>query len=456
MTDRPSTIRTTQALVPAQLGGPVTPPDPCTTRPFVRTGRDFAGRDNAGSERDRPISTSAWTNPASASACTVSLLSTYPPTQCGLATFAAATRAALLLSRPSWSLPVIRATGSPSTPIVSSPDIAADWRPSDARSLRHVSRRINDSDCLVLQHEYGIYGGNDGNEVLDLLDNTSVPVIAVLHTVLSRPSLGQRRIIAELGRRAACLVVMSDAARDCLLRHYPVPASRVLVIPHGAHPVPYEMPLRKDRRPVLLTWGLVGPGKGLERAIDAVARLHRAGVEIDYRIVGETHPKVREREGEQYRDSLIARASANGVRDAVSFDASYRSVADLVPLIADADLVVVPYDSREQVTSGVLAEALAAGKAIVATAFPHAVEALGSGAGIVVGHDDPVAMADAIGSLLTDPTRIQHMSRVALREGRRMLWPAVGESLATLVESVVGAAATVLDLTANGDRVEAS
>lgn len=435
----------------------MTPSDHRTTRPLTLTGRE-----SAGTERDRLTRTPAWSKPAGEHARTVSLLSTYPPTQCGLATFAAATRNALLQARPSWTLPIIRVNGSPApqqleTPDVqAAPEVAATWRPDDARSLADVTRRINAGDCLVLQHEYGIYGGDDGSEILDLLASVRVPVIAVLHTVLTRPSLGQRRIIAELGKRAACLVVMSDAARDRLLRHYPVPAARVLVIPHGAHAVPYETPLVKERRPVLLTWGLVGPGKGLERAIDAVARLRVDGIEVDYQMVGETHPKVREREGERYRESLIERAKVGGIPDSVFFDASYRSVADLVPVIADADLVIVPYDSREQVTSGVLAEALAAGKAIVATAFPHAVEVLGSGAGIVVGHDDPVGMAGAIGGLLTDASRLQHMSRIALREGRRMLWPAVGESLATLVESVVGAAVKVLDLTSVDDRVEAS
>ena len=142
--------------------------------------------------------------------------------------------------------------------------------------------------------------------------------------------------------------------------------------------------------------------------------------------------------------------------DLVTFDDSYRPVASLISVIADADLVVIPYDSREQVTSGVLVEALAAGKVVVATAFPHASEALRSGAGVVVAHDHPSAMAAAMESLLSDTDRLQRMSRIALREGARMLWPAVGESLATVIESVLSASSAVLDITAVGDRVEAS
>ena len=231
-------------------------------------------------------------------------------------------------------------------------------------------------DCLLFEHEYGIFGGPNGNEILDLLDVVDVPVIAVLHSVLGRPSTAQRQILAAIARQAKRLVVMSNAARQLLLERYDVPESKVRVIPHGAHPVPYIEPFCHDRRPLLLTWGLVGPGKGLEHVIRAVALLRHRGIVVEYRIVGETHPNVRERNGERYRESLTELASVLCVADLVSFDSGYQTVRAFAGHIAGADIVVIPYDSREQVTSGVLAEGLAGGKIIVATQFPHAVEVL--------------------------------------------------------------------------------
>jgi polysaccharide biosynthesis protein PslF len=266
-----------------------------------------------------------------------------------------------------------------------------------------------------------------------------VPVIAFLHTVLSNPSPGQRHVMIELANRCDRLVVMSESARQRLLDNYPVAPSRVEVIPHGAQAVPFVEPFRIGRVPVLLTWGLVGPGKGLERSIRAVAQLQKRGIDVEYRIVGETHPNVVLKEGERYRESLQRLAQELGVIDRIVFDSSYRSVEDLVPVLQDADIVILPYDSRQQVTSGVLVEALAGGKIVVATAFPHAVEALANGVGFVVDHDDEQAIANVVTWLVYHPEQARRVSRSALRTGSSMLWEAVGESLASLVERVVGA-----------------
>ena len=369
----------------------------------------------------------------------VALLGTYPPTQCGLATYLASTRSALACARPAWSMPVIRVGESTAAGTTAAPGVVATWRPGCRPSLFEAAEEIATTDCLLFEHEYGIFGGPNGNEILDLLDVVDVPVIAVLHTVLGRPSTAQRQILPAIARQSKRLVVMSNAARQLLLERYDVPSSKVQVIPHGAHPVPYIEPFCHDRRPLLLTWGLVGPGKGLEHAIRAVALLRHRGIDVEYRIVGETHPNVRERDGERYRESLTELASVLRVADLVSFDSGYQTVRALAGHIAGADIVVIPYDSREQVTSGVLAEGLAGGKIIVATQFPHAVEVLASGCGLTVPHEDPVAMSQAIGSIVADPVRARRMSRGAHHVGRPMLWSAVAESTATLIDSTVNA-----------------
>jgi polysaccharide biosynthesis protein PslF len=233
---------------------------------------------------------------------------------------------------------------------------------------------------------------------------------------------------------------MTETARQRLLAGFRVDADKVIVIPHGAATPPASttidvfdtMPVavtdactRRVRPPRLLTWGLLGPGKGIEWAIDAFADLDDLVPAPTYMIAGATHPKVRERTGEAYREMLIDRAKRSGSGSRIGFDDSYRNLESLTDLIRSADLVVLPYDSADQVTSGVLVDAVAAGLPVVSTAFPHAVELLASGAGIVVPQRDPAALSAAIRSVLVDPDRASAMAAEARRLAPDLSWPAV-------------------------------
>jgi glycosyltransferase involved in cell wall biosynthesis len=224
-----------------------------------------------------------------------------------------------------------------------------------------------------------------------------------------------------------------------LIEDFAVAPSKVLVIPHGAA-TPLVTQVRDDRSsddgssddppstrpaPRLLTWGLLGPGKGIEWAIDAVATLADMHPRPTYIVAGATHPKVLAHAGESYRDMLVQRAWSTGAVTHVTFDGAYRDLASLTELICSADLVVLPYDSEDQVTSGVLVDAVAAGRPVVSTAFPHAVELLGSGAGIVVPQRDPQALADAIRTVLTDHELAASMAAEARRLAPDLSWNAV-------------------------------
>ncbi len=191
----------------------------------------------------------------------------------------------------------------------------------------------------------------------------------------------------------------------------------------------------------MLTWGLLGPGKGIEWAIDALDELHDLDPHPEYVIAGSTHPKVREHHGEAYREMLVDRAAASTSAAHVTFDDTYRDLASLTELIQSADVVVLPYDSRDQVTSGVLVDAVAAGRPVVSTAFPHAVELLASGAGIVVPQRDPVALGRAIRSVLTDPQLAASMAAEARRLAPGLSWPAVARRYCRLTDQVVAARA---------------
>ena len=203
-------------------------------------------------------------------------------------------------------------------------------------------------------------------------------------------------MLNEVAALADQVVVMTEAARARLCDAFDVDASKVRTIAHGAATPHNRVAPDRVGRPVILTWGLIGPGKGIERAIEAMRTLHDLPTRPRYLVAGRTHPKVLATHGESYRQARIEQAERHGISSSVDFDSDYRDVASLTALIQSSKVVVLPYDSRDQVTSGVLVDAIAAGRPVVATAFPHAVELLSSGAGLVVDHDDPDAMALAL------------------------------------------------------------
>jgi glycosyltransferase involved in cell wall biosynthesis len=369
------------------------------------------------------------------------LLSTYPPTQCGLATFAAALVAHL--PQPGDQVAVVRVLNERAPQPAS--EVVHDLVPGSAASAAAAADVLNSFDVVIVQHEYGIYGGPDGQDVVSLLEALYVPTIVVLHTVLAHPSQRQRAILEGVIAAAGAVVTMTKTARSRLLNCYGSPPGKVMVIPHGAADNRAAASSQLDAgRPRVLTWGLLGPGKGIEYAIDAIALLRGSGLQADYQVVGQTHPRVLDRDGEAYRQALIARARHRNVADRVHFDARFVPAATLGELIGAADVVLLPYDSLEQVTSGVLIEAVAAGKPVVSTCFPHAVELLGGGAGLLVGRQDPAGIARALQLVLTEPGLSARMSRCSAELSPYLLWPAVARSYRELAASLAAARAGAL------------
>jgi glycosyltransferase involved in cell wall biosynthesis len=301
-------------------------------------------------------------------------------------------------------------------------------------------------DVAIVQHEYGIFDGPDGSDVLDAVRALMVPVAVVLHTVLEAPTMRQRAILDELALRADAVVVMTQTARRRLIELYRVDPAKICVIPHGAngmHLVSGSDAARADNaRPRVLTWGLLGEGKGIEWGIGAMAALRDIQPTPTYHIVGQTHPKVVQREGEAYRQTLAAHARELGVEDLVRFDARYLATEELRRVVEAADIVLLPYDSTDQVTSGVLVEAVTAGKPVVSTGFPHAVELLSSGAGLVVPRHDAAAIASALRRVLTEPGLAARMSAEAARLAAQLSWSAVAQQYRDLALATAG-----LDLT---------
>jgi glycosyltransferase involved in cell wall biosynthesis len=360
------------------------------------------------------------------------ILSTYPPTPCGLATFSAALSEGLRTNGSDVS--VVRvADGS----LSSDARVIGELVNGSATSVAATSELLNESDIAVIQHEYGIYGGVDGDEVVDIIGGLRIPSIVVAHTVLKDPTPHQRSVLEAIAAMAAQVVVMSETAKQRLCLGFNLDARKVTTISHGATVPRRPTPPARSDRPTLLTWGLLGPGKGIERVIDAMGSLHDLPVRPRYLIAGRTHPKVLAADGEAYRNARAEQARLRGVANSVSFDASYRDVSSLTALVQASAVVVLPYDSTDQVTSGVLVDAIASGRPVVATAFPHAIELLASGAGIVVGHDDPDSLASALLRLLTEPHLAATMAAEAARLAPRMAWPIVANAYLDLAHTLV-------------------
>ncbi len=361
----------------------------------------------------------------------VGILSPYPPTAGGPATFSAAFAEAL--GALGADVSVVRvADGSPSSRGEVVGELVNDSVPSVGLCLESLNR----GDVAVIQHDYGVYGGVDGNDLVDVIRGLRVPSIVVAHTILKSPTPHQHSVLAWIAATADQVVVMSEVAKQRLCAQYGVDRHKVTTIPHGAV-VPSEPPMKRPSRPTILTWGLMGPGKGIERVIAAMSSLDRLPGRPRYLVVGPTHPDVLAEEGEAYRDALTELVRRGGVADSVLFDSRYFNGAMLTALIQSAAVVVLPYDSTDQVTSGALADAIAAGRPVVATAFPHAVEVLRNGAGIFVDHDDPGALVTALRNVLTQPRLAGSMAAEARGLAPDMAWPVVAGAYLRLAQRLI-------------------
>jgi glycosyltransferase involved in cell wall biosynthesis len=356
-------------------------------------------------------------------------LSTHPPTRCGLATF----NAALAAHLGEGGVVRVGASGDDPAPEAG---VVHTWAPTATAGWRDSAEVLNGFDVAVVQHEYGIYPGRDGGEVLSLLHRLTVPSIVVLHTVLSHPTPAQKSLLERIVAAADAVVAITAAAHDRLLLGYAVDATKVAVIPHGASDYAGAPPPRYPQ-PHLLTWGLLGPGKGIEWALRGLARLQGLKPAPVYTVAGRTHPKVVEFHGEAYRASLHRLGATLGIAHRVNYQSAYLDDAALGQLIRSADVVVLPYDSTEQVTSGVLVEAVAARIPVVATTFPHAVELLTDGPGLLVPHKNPAALAAAIRKILTKPGLATALRGRSSPAEPTLRWPVVAQRYRALAETLV-------------------
>jgi glycosyltransferase involved in cell wall biosynthesis len=360
----------------------------------------------------------------------LALIGGFTPRRCGIATFTADIYHSLTAAAPGLTIDIYAMTPAPGHTQFAS-EVTGEISESDPDSYAAAAQAIEASkaDVIWLQHEFGLFGGPAGDLILDLIDRISAPLLVTLHTVISDPDLAQARVMRRLVARASKLIVMSERSRELLEGVYGADPQQIVCIPHGVPDRPFG---RSDQlkeamgfagRQLLLTFGLLSPGKGIEAVIRALPALIADHPDLIYCIAGATHPNLIAREGEAYRSGLIALAQNLGVADHLHWIDAFIATDELLDLIEAADIYVTPYPGAAQSTSGTLCYALALGKAVVSTPYEHAVELLSDGHGMLVPFGDSPAIAEAIGVLLDDPARRLALQSRAYARGRAMIWP---------------------------------
>jgi glycosyltransferase involved in cell wall biosynthesis len=364
---------------------------------------------------------------------TVAYIGTYPPKECGIATFTMDMVNATDLA--GWRSIVLAVDDArPSVPHSDSKvieTIEKENRDDYKRAARLLTKQ--NVSLLCIQHEYGIYGGDHGEYIVDLARAASMPVVVTLHTVLPNPSEPQKRILKELEKHTAFFVVMAHKAIELLQNAYGIAPEKIRFIPHGAPNTPFKA--GKDAkakfglqgRRVLSTFGLIAPSKGIEDAIAAMPAIVAREPRATYLILGETHPVVRQREGEEYRESLMRQVQTLGIQDNVRFVDKYLTLQQLMDYLLATDIYITPYYANpHQITSGTLAYAMATGKVIISTPYLYAEELLAEGRGFLYPFRDTTALAEQAVRLLTNPELFEKTRKRAYEYGRAMTWQSVG------------------------------
>jgi len=371
------------------------------------------------------------------------IISTYPPRECGLATFTQDLITAIRSTNMLVSPKVLAV--SDGNQFNYPKEVIMQIMQQDIYGYRKTPRLIDELGikCLVIQHEYGIFGGQDGEYILELAKQVNIPVLTVFHTVLAEPTSKQREILKLLSQRSSKVITMSYNTVSILNNVYEVPMEKIETIQHG---VPFRLVESRDRlkwkaglegRNVVSTFGLIGPGKGLEYGIYAMADVAKVYPDVIYLILGQTHPYEKQKNGENYRSKLIDLVDSLGLTHNVKFVDKYLSKDEIIHYLQMSDVYMTPYLNKEQAVSGTLAYAIGYGRIVVSTPYTYAREMLANSRGILANFHDAGSLARGIKYVFDNPDEKSKMEANTLKLGKTMMWDRIAKQYIALFDEVV-------------------
>lgn len=374
---------------------------------------------------------------------TIVNLGTYPPKQCGIATFSMDLRNSLLKSGNEVK---VLAVSDDNYAYNYSSEVVLDIKQNRKQDYVKAAKYINscsDIKLLIIQHEYGIYGNHDGQFILEFIRFLHKPYVLVTHTVLPHPSKHQKQILNSLCQRAAGVVCMTNKSSDLLVNLYEAPAELVHIIPHGV-PEFKKQPAEQLKEKYMLkgkdiisTFGLIGPGKGLEIGIKAMADVSKNYKDSVFLILGQTHPMLKHYEGEKYRQMLEELVQNHNLENHVFFVNKFLSDEELGEYLYMTDIFLSPYPNKDQAVSGTLSFAIGCGRAIVSTSYSYASEVLNEKRGLLSSEANPEELAFLIETILTDPQLKSSLQKKALELGKTWSWPSIGKEYTKLFNQIL-------------------
>ena len=371
----------------------------------------------------------------------VAFLSTYPPRECGLATFTEDLVNGISIAGLVRPCIIAVAAG---TEEYGDSRVLYKLHQNERASYRQTAQWANtQADLLVIEHEYGIFGGESGEYILELVKNLEIPFVVTTHTVLEAPSPKQLEVLRVLGQLCDKVVTMAESSVPILTGTYGIAPGKIVVIPHGVPSI--QVGTRKNLKAshglkdkqVISSFGLLSPDKGIEYGIEAIAKVAADFADVVYLVLGKTHPAVKQKSGESYRQSLVNLAENLGVRDNVRFVDQYLTKEEVVTYLHMSDIYMTPYLSKEQAVSGTLAYAVGSGRVVVSTPYRYAREMLGEGRGMLAEFRDSDSLASCLGHILHNPLQKRAMEQKTLAVGRMMTWDKVGGSYAQMFINVI-------------------
>lgn len=370
-------------------------------------------------------------------------LGTYPPKQCGIATFSMDLRQSLIYNNCAIK---VMAVSDENYEYIYPSEVVFDLKQSNKQDYIKAANYINNNDnlhLLIIQHEYGIFGGEDGDYILELIHHLHKPYLIITHTVLPQPSKHQKQVLNQLCHHAAAIVCMTRKSAELLTDLYEAPLELIHVIPHG---VPHfkrhgsnflKMKYGFDNKKIISTFGLIGPGKGLEIGIKAIANLVPRWPNIRYLILGQTHPMLKKHEGEKYREMLEHMVLDLGLNDNVHFVNKFLTDQEIGEYLYMTDIYLSPYPNKDQAVSGTLAFAIGCGRAIVSSSYAYAIEVLAGKRGLLAESAEPYELSRLMENILTDESLQIRLQNRAYELGKTWTWVNIGKQYNSLFKQIL-------------------